>query len=193
MRRRWMWGRRAVVAPVVLLSALHANRVSAQDQSGQSRMSRSGEVPDSDEDGQPRQLPRLPQGLTLATIRQGESLFRGKGGCVTCHGAEASGMPAMGSSLTGGLHFIPNEWGPIDSLIKAGISEPVTRTPIAMPPRGAQSNLSDQETRAIAAYVWAISQVRGEPWAGGHRQHGQTTAAADTSSTGAGTARSRRP
>jgi hypothetical protein len=47
----------------------------------------------------------------------------------------------------------------------------VTRTPIAMPPRGAQSNLTDQETRLIAAYVWAISQVKDEPWPGGHRTH----------------------
>ncbi len=164
-------------ALALLALAGFAAPVEGQDRAGQARLSRDA---DHDEDGQPRTLPRLPQGVTLALIRQGDSLFRGKGGCVTCHGAEASGMAAMGSSLTAGLNFVPLEVQPIDSLIKVGIPEPVTRTPIAMPPRGAQSNLSDDETRALAAYVWAISQVRGEPWPGGHRSHEQTTATADT-------------
>jgi mono/diheme cytochrome c family protein len=111
--------------------------------------------------------------MTVAMITQGDSLFRGKGGCVTCHGQEANGMPNMGSSLTGGLLFIPPEWKAIDSLIQAGISEPVTRTSIAMPPRGARSDLTPEESRLIAAYVWAISRTKGEPWRGGHQSHGQ--------------------
>jgi hypothetical protein len=82
-------------------------------------------------------------------------------------------MPNMGSSLTGGLLFIPPQWNVIDSLILAGIPEPVTRTSIAMPPRGAKSDLTPQESRLVAAYVWAISQTRGEPWRGGHKTHGQ--------------------
>ena len=174
--RPW-WG---AIAAVVALGIFHAQPLQAQGQAGDSRMSRSGTTPDTDEDGQPRRLPPRPPGMTMAMIVQGDSLFRGKGGCTTCHGPDGAGMPAMGSSLTGGVHFIPAEWGSIDSLIKAGIPEPVTRTPIAMPPRGAQSNLTDQETRTIAAYVWAISQVRGEPWPGGHQGHGQSTALADT-------------
>jgi mono/diheme cytochrome c family protein len=177
-RRASSWW--SLAAAVLALGRLDVPSLEAQGQAGDSRMSRSGPVPDTDEDGQPRRLPPLPQGLTTATIVRGDSLFRGKGGCITCHGPEATGMPALGSSLTGGLHFIPAEWGAIDSLIKTGIPEAVTRTPIAMPPRGAQSTLSDQESRAIAAYVWAISQVRGEPWRGGHEQHGQSTAIADT-------------
>lgn len=126
---------------------------------------------DLDEDGQLRRLPPLPKGMTLALIRQGDSLFRGRGGCVTCHGPDAEGVPASGSGLTGGLHFVPPDWNAIDSVIRVGIPEPVTRTPIAMPARGAASNLTDEETRTVAAYVWAISQVRGEPWPGGHRSH----------------------
>jgi hypothetical protein len=70
-----------------------------------------------------------------------------------------------------GLNFVPLEWGPIDSLILAGIPEAIARAAIRMPPRGGKSNLSAEETRAIAAYVWAISQTRGEPWVGGHLTH----------------------
>ena len=57
---------------------------------------------DTDEDGQPTRLPPLPNGMTLGDIRAGDSLFRGKGGCVACHGQEATGMPNSGSSLTTG-------------------------------------------------------------------------------------------
>jgi mono/diheme cytochrome c family protein len=130
-----------------------------------------GDVLDLDEDGQPTRLPSLPKGMTLDMIREGDSLYRGKGGCVTCHGPDGGGMPASGSGLTAGLHFVPSEWGPIDSLIGVGVPEPLARSPIAMPARGAQGNLTEDETRRIAAYVWAISQVRGEPWPGGHRKH----------------------
>jgi mono/diheme cytochrome c family protein len=145
--------------------------------------SRSGAEPDAadlNEDGQATRLPPLPQGMTLNMIRQGDELFRGKGGCVTCHGPDGGGMPASGSGITAGLNYVPSEWGPIDSLIRVGIPEPITRAPVAMPPRGAASNLTDEESRQIAAYVWAISQVRGEPWPGGHRTHGGSGPGGDT-------------
>ncbi len=141
--------------------------------SAQSRESRSAtpDASDLDEDGQPARLPALPRGMTLDVIRQGDSLFRGKAGCVTCHGPEGGGMPTLGSGITAGLHFIPSEWSAIDSVIRTGIPEPTSRTPSAMPPRGAQSNLTEEESRLVAAYVWAISQVQGEPWQGGHQKH----------------------
>jgi hypothetical protein len=52
-----------------------------------------------------------------------------------------------------------------------------------MPPNGAQSNLTPDETKLIAAYVWAIAHVRGEPWPGGHRTH--VAAAAQAAQPGA--------
>ncbi len=142
-------------------------------QGGDARMTRGAEGgADTHEDGQPAKLPSLPSGMTIAMIVQGDSLFRGKGGCQTCHGQEANGMPNMGSGLTSGLLFIPPQWSTIDSLIQTGIPEPITRTTIAMPARGATSNLTPEESRLIAAYVWAISQTKGEPWPGGHKIHG---------------------
>jgi cytochrome c5 len=151
-------------------------------QEGGARMTRGATI-DTHEDGQPAKLPGLPSGMTVAMLVQGDSLYRGKGACQTCHGQEASGMPDMGSSLTGGLLFIPPQWNTIDSLILAGVPEPITRTTIAMPPRGARSNLTPEESRLIAAYVWAISQTRGEPWTGGHRRHGEPAGGADSGGT----------
>ena len=172
-----MSGRSAWLLTFGLLAA-----PAATAQEGEARMTRGATI-DTHEDGQPSKLPSPPSGMTRGMIVQGDSLFRGKGGCVTCHGQEANGMPNMGSSLTGGLLFIPPQWNMIDSLIRAGIPEPLTRTTIAMPPRGAKSDLTPEETRLIAAYVWAISQAKDEPWPGGHRTHGAPAEGAGPSAT----------
>jgi mono/diheme cytochrome c family protein len=140
---------------------------------------------ETNEEGQPPKLPQLPAGMTLDLIRTGDSLFHGKGNCFACHGADATGLPDAGSALTIGLNFVPLEWRPIDSLIVAGIPDGITRSAIRMPPRGGKSDLIDDETRAIAAYVWAISQARGEPWPGGHETHAHMVPPGSTSGTSA--------
>lgn len=127
---------------------------------------------------QPTHLPKMPSGMTTAEIVRGDSVFHGPGGCFTCHGPNAMGLPDKGSALSLGLHFIPQQWQSIDSLVTAGIPEGLTRSSIAMPPRGVGSNLSADQIRAVAAYVWAISQTSDEPWPGGHRTHGNETATA---------------
>lgn len=137
------------------------------------------------EEGQPPRLPPLPAGLTLDAIRAGDSLFHGKGHCFACHGADATGLPDAGSALTMGLNFVPAEWAPIDSVIVVGMPEAVARSAIGMPPRGGKSDLTSDETRAIAAYVWAISQTRGEPWPGGHATHAASAPPGSTTGTAA--------
>lgn len=120
---------------------------------------------------QPARLPPLPKGMTLETIIQGDSIYHGKGNCFACHGAEAEGLPAAGDALTVSLNWAQYDWDSIDSLIDHGIPQQLTRSPIQMPPRGGKSNLTNDETRRVAAYIWAISQTRGEPWPGGHASH----------------------
>jgi mono/diheme cytochrome c family protein len=124
-----------------------------------------------DEDGQPTKMPALPPDVTLGMVRSGDSVFHGKGHCFACHGAEGEGLPNAGSALTLSLNFIPTEIAAIDSVITYGIPEPITRSAISMPPRGGKSDLTTDEALVAAAYVWVISQVRGEPWPGGHRTH----------------------
>jgi mono/diheme cytochrome c family protein len=146
----------------------------AQKSAGQGRLAQPGaknanEVPL--DNWQPKRLPKLPSGVTIQTIQQGDAIFRGKGGCVTCHGPDGFGMPNAGSGLSLGLNFIPIEWNTIDSLVTAGIPENLTRSSIAMPARGASSNLTPDEVKQVAAYVWAIARTSGEPWQGGHRGH----------------------
>jgi cytochrome c5 len=127
---------------------------------------------DTDEEGQKDFLPPLPQGMTLGMITDGDRVFHGKGGCVNCHGSEGEGLAARGDALTAGVHFVPpGEWDPIDSLILVGMPDRDTRSRVAMPPRGQHGDLDADEVKSVAAYVWAISQVKGEPWTGGHALH----------------------
>lgn len=85
---------------------------------------------------------------------------------------ERDGTPRQGLRGEPRLHFVPVEWSAIDTLVTTGLPEPGTRTTIAMPPRGAGSNLTPEQIRQVSAYVWAIAQTYDEPWPGGHRTHG---------------------
>ena len=124
------------------------------------------------DDLQPATLPPLPRGMTIADIVRGDSIYHGKGACFACHGLEGEGRPAAGDALTVSLNWAQYQWTSIDSLINAGIPQTITRSPIPMPPRGGRSDLTGGEVRSVAAYIWAISQTRGEPWPGGHSSHG---------------------
>jgi mono/diheme cytochrome c family protein len=120
---------------------------------------------------QPSTLPVLPYGMSIQQIVHGDSLFHGRGGCFACHGAEAQGLPAAGDGFTTGLNYVQAKWQDIAQLIARGLPDALTRAPIRMPARGARGDLTNDELRAVAAYVWAISQTHGEPWPGGHTGH----------------------
>ena len=123
------------------------------------------------DDLQPATLPPLPIGMTLEMITDGDRLFHGSAGCFACHGTEGQGLPAAGSAITVSLVYARTNWKSIDSLIIAGLPDVYTRSPIAMPARGARGDLTEEQASRVAAYVWAISQTRGEPWVGGHASH----------------------
>jgi cytochrome c5 len=177
---------------VILVAAAGGTAIiaprTARSQEGRPQVSRqpakkpSGKI-ETNEDLQPTVLPPLPSGMTLDMIRAGDQLFHAKGGCFVCHGSEGQGMPAAGDAITNSLSYVQHDWRQIDSLITAGLPDAYTRSPIAMPPRGARSDLTDAEIQRIAAYVWAISAVRGEPWPGGHANHDSTSSVAAPSGT----------
>jgi mono/diheme cytochrome c family protein len=142
---------------------------------------------------QPAQLPPLPAGMTVETIVQGDSVFHGAGNCFACHGMDGEGRPAAGNAITVSLNWAQYDWRSIDSLITHGIPQTITRSPMMMPPRGGKSNLTDDQVRRVAAYVWAISQTRGEPWPGGHRSHRELAPAGADEGTATRTLVRRRP
>ena len=145
-------------------------------------------VTETDEESQPDTMPTLPDSMRVDDIVAGDAVFHGKGGCFQCHGMEATGLPKRGSSLTAGLIYVPVEkaagWAGLDSLILNGVPENITRSQVAMPMRGLNGDLTADETRVVAAYIWAIAQARGEPWPGGHARHATGSLVIDPRTTG---------
>lgn len=175
--------RSGLVALVATLSLTPAVLKAQEGRPSVSRPSGHGAKIATNEDLQPTVLPPLPAGMTLDMIREGDQIFHTTGGCFVCHGTEGQGMPAAGDAITNSLSYVQHDWRQIDSLITAGMPDAFTRSPIAMPPRGARGNLTDAQIQQLAAYVWAISGVKGEPWPGGHIAHDSLSTAAAASGT----------
>lgn len=100
----------------------------------------------------------VPNGATKEMVALGERIYHGQVGgatCVGCHGAGGTGT-TLGPNLTDTQRL----WGDgsyraIEKTITAGVPEPKKyRSP--MPPIGG-AQLTDDQVRAVAAYVWGLS------------------------------------
>jgi len=106
----------------------------------------------------PRQLPA---GVTEGVIADGKRIYGGKGLCFLCHGAVPQG--GIGPNLTDSTWLRSSgRYEEIVSQVFSGTSREDSKTGIAMPPRGG-SKISDEEVRAVAAYIWAVSHPDAGP------------------------------
>lgn len=103
----------------------------------------------------------LPAGVTAELVRQGDEIFHGAGICYTCHGADAKGLPNLGTDLTDAqwIHTDGSYEGIVNQIMQGTPAEKST-TGTPMPPRGG-STISDDQVKAVAAYVWALSHPGG--------------------------------
>ena len=101
------------------------------------------------------QAAKLPEGVTPAMIEKGQAIFTGAGLCYACHGKEAQGV--VGPNLTDAewLHG-KGEYEEIVAIVTKGIPQAEAKKGIAMPPKGG-SSISDDDVKAVAAYVWSLS------------------------------------
>ena len=93
--------------------------------------------------------------VTPAAIAQGDSIFHSKGNCYACHGANAQG--AVGPNLTD-AEWIHSD-GSYDAIVKqvtTGVPKEASKSGIMMPPKGG-SSITDDEVKAVAAYVYSLS------------------------------------
>ena len=93
--------------------------------------------------------------VTPELIAQGEKIYQGAGLCYACHGSNAQG--AVGPSLA------DSEWihskGSFEDIVEQvtkGVPKEESKTGVPMPPKGG-SSISEQEIRAVAAYVYSLS------------------------------------
>jgi glucose/arabinose dehydrogenase/mono/diheme cytochrome c family protein len=100
----------------------------------------------------------VPPGATPAMMALGNSIFHGQvasGTCTACHGPNGAGTP-LGPDLTKNKWlWSDGSWAGITKIITDGVMQP-KQYRSAMPPNGG-SQLTPEQTRAVAAYVWAIS------------------------------------
>lgn len=100
----------------------------------------------------------LPQGVTQEMIAKGKKVFGGPGLCLACHGPDGKGT--IGPNLT------DKEWlhvdGSFDQIVKlvlSGVDQAASKTGQIMPPKGG-SGINEADVKAVAAYVWTLSQKK---------------------------------
>ena len=102
----------------------------------------------------------VPSGATRAMVELGDRIYHGQVGgaaCMGCHGDRGQGSP-LGPELTGKKWlWSDGSWEGIAKTITDGVSQP-KQYRSAMPPMGG-AQLTPEQVKAVAAYVWAISHL----------------------------------
>ena len=101
---------------------------------------------------------KLPTGVTPAMVAKGKTVFTSTGLCFACHGMDGKG--AVGPEPRG-WHVDPREGRRLSrawcTIITKGISAAEAKTGKGpMPPKGG-ATISDDDVKAVAAYVWTLS------------------------------------
>lgn len=94
-----------------------------------------------------------PPGVSQEMVEQGAQLYRTS--CSACHGPAGTGTPAAPALNDAAWLNISGGYDEIVSIIHAGVPSP-REFPAPMPPLGG-GNFDDDQVRAIAAYVLALS------------------------------------
>ena len=104
--------------------------------------------------------PAKPAAVTAVNVTLGDSLFN-TGACQRCHGKGAVG--AANAPSLAGPKFLQMTTGSYDEIVKI-ITDGVAATAIKDPThkfnmraRGGPMNLTDDQIKAVAAYVWTLS------------------------------------
>jgi mono/diheme cytochrome c family protein len=94
--------------------------------------------------------------VTPALIARGDSVYHGPGNCYACHGSKAEGV--VGPSLADAewIHS-KGTYEDIVAQINKGVPKEQSKSGIPMPPKGG-SAISDDDVKAVAAYVHSLGQ-----------------------------------
>ncbi len=102
----------------------------------------------------------LPAGVTQEQFDKGKAVWSGSGLCFACHGMKAEG--AVGPKLTNrdatGWWHSDGSIAGIAAFVTAGVVKEKAKSGILMPAKGGNAKLSDEDVKAVSAYVYAISR-----------------------------------
>jgi mono/diheme cytochrome c family protein len=93
--------------------------------------------------------------ITPELIAHGDTVFHGPGNCYACHGSNAQGL--VGPNLTDAewIHS-KGTYEDIVAQVTKGVPKEESKSGIVMPPKGG-SSISDDDVKAVAAYVYSLS------------------------------------
>ncbi|MEO8624721.1 MAG: c-type cytochrome [bacterium] len=100
----------------------------------------------------------LPVGVTAAMLAEGDSIFH-KGSCQRCHGMDAKGGQRAPDLTDATWSQITGTYAEIVEIVTTGVPKAKIKmagAPFGMNPRGG-SQLTDDQIRAVAAYVYSLS------------------------------------
>jgi mono/diheme cytochrome c family protein len=103
---------------------------------------------------------RAPPGATKDQVALGDRIFHGEasnGTCSGCHGSDARGTSVGPDLASGNWVWGDGSLAAITKTVTDGVSHPRNYTGV-MPPKGG-AELSDADTAAVAAYVWAVGHA----------------------------------
>ena len=99
----------------------------------------------------------LPEGVTAEMVQEGQQIYMGAGLCAACHGQDASG--AVGPNLKDAEWFTgEGTYEEIVAQVLKGVAAADVKNAMGaiMPPKGG-SAITDEKVKAVAAYVWTLS------------------------------------
>jgi cbb3-type cytochrome c oxidase subunit III len=100
----------------------------------------------------------LPDGVTQAMIDRGNQVFHKDGLCYACHGQDAKGL--VGPNLTDDVWLHSKGTYPeIVAQVTKGVTKEESKSGVPMPAKGG-STISDDDVKAVAAYVWSLSHPK---------------------------------
>ena len=104
----------------------------------------------------------LPPGVSTAMVAMGDSLFAA-GSCQRCHGVAGVGGQNGPPLTTGPWLQADGSYDSIIGVITNGVPQEKLKDPARRPmrARGGPMNLTDEQVRAAAAYVFSISRAKG--------------------------------
>ncbi len=99
-----------------------------------------------------------PAGPSPEVVAEGKKLFEGT--CSSCHGPDAKGLPGLGKDLTTSEFAKGLSDEELLQFIKKGrpASDPMNTTGVDMPPKGGNPALTDDQIRAIIAYIRTLEK-----------------------------------
>ncbi len=91
---------------------------------------------------------------------EGQKLFTQT--CSACHGPAGEGMPGLGKDMTSSEFIADKSDDALLAFIKVGRdpSDPLNTTGVAMPPKGGNPALDDEDLQHIIAYIRTIHKQK---------------------------------